>query len=77
MNTMDAECEYLTKCPMFEFFTLEVTKRFYARLYCRGIYEDCERHKLRKTGLTVPDRLLPDGQAMPDDWIKPTPSPSA
>ena len=64
---MDPECPYLKPCPMFRLFSLETTKRFYIGTYCRGRSLDCARRKLRDAGQPVPDRLLPDGQSLPDD----------
>jgi hypothetical protein len=63
---METECPYLAQCPMFKHFTLETTKKFYINLYCCGKYRDCERYKMRQRGVKPSDRLLPDGQEMPD-----------
>ena len=70
---MTADCEHLAKCPMFKCFTMDTTKQFYIGAFCRGAFARCERHKLRQRALTVPDRLLPDGQFMPPEWTKPAP----
>jgi len=67
----ETECVYLTICPMFKYFTLEATKQVYVKIYCRGTYQKCERFKLKERGVNVPDRLLPDGQLMPEGWTKP------
>jgi hypothetical protein len=58
-----AECEFLTKCPIFEKCQTGVIKGVFSIRYCKGNeLEKCERRKLKKTGKEVPIDLLPNGE---------------
>ncbi len=67
---MTTDCPYLKPCPMFKLFIHEATKHHFVALYCRGPYQQCARFKLRQAGSTVPEKLLPDGQEMPEWWTR-------
>lgn len=36
--------------------------RVWQSFYCEGVFKRCERYKLVEAGMSVPDRLLPNGR---------------
>lgn len=59
-------CPNLELCPIFAYFK-QYAKIVYQQMYCMSDYETCERYKLKETGQTVPDNLLPYGGRLWDE----------
>ena len=61
---MADECEYLSRCPIWEKFKTDSKYAWIAR-YCKGSKKDkCARKALRKEGKEVPINLLPNGKTL-------------
>jgi hypothetical protein len=56
------DCPNIVKCPLYAHLLLESTKDSIVGLYCKGDYEKCERKKLKDSGQTVPEKLMPNGK---------------
>lgn len=65
---MEQHCQFLEKCPMFEYFCRSA-KKVYRAAYCEGDYEKCERRKRRLSGEPVPNSMLPQGTLLWDESI--------
>lgn len=59
MHTKES-CSYIKTCPMFALLS-DSRAALYTHLFCQGYYYSCVRYRLRQTGATVPDNLLPYG----------------
>ncbi len=52
--------------------------RVWQSFYCEGAYRRCERYKLTAAGVTVPEKLLPNGRLVdaPESAPAHTPAPT-
>ncbi len=65
---MDEKCQFIEKCPMFEYFC-NAAKLIYRAAYCEGSFEKCKRRQLRLSGQPVPNSMLPQGSLLWDEKI--------
>ncbi|MDD3840955.1 MAG: hypothetical protein PHP06_10420 [Clostridia bacterium] len=60
------DCKNAINCPIYNMFKTDLLKNIYIRKYCTSNFEDCERYKLKRSNLKVPQDLLPDGKRLSD-----------
>lgn len=69
----DDHCRFITRCPLFPKFKLDVVRQFWVDTYCTGEYGACARFKSASQGVKPPDGLLPNGRMIDGDDVDPTP----
>lgn len=67
---MGSKCEFIEGCPMFSRFCY-MAETLYRMAFCEGDFETCARRKLRLSGETVPENLMPQGGKLWPDGTEP------
>ncbi|HEY6100649.1 MAG TPA: hypothetical protein VIW03_14525 [Anaeromyxobacter sp.] len=57
-----ASCPELYQCGLHRKVSMKEALRVWQSFYCEGAYARCERFKLTTAGVTVPEKLLPNGR---------------
>lgn len=63
-------CPNVTRCSLYEEFNLAASLRTWQIRYCHGDFSVCERYKRSQGGDSVPARLLPNGQMLPEKKVR-------
>jgi len=64
INNIGHQCEFIAKCPAYKHFQKGDLKKFVemTNKFCLSEEnKECSRYKMRETGQTPPENLLPDG----------------
>jgi hypothetical protein len=62
-----AACPELLDCGLHQSVSMKEALRVWQSFYCEGVFRRCERYKLRATGRSVPEKLLPNGRLVDAD----------
>lgn len=55
-------CPHMLSCGLQRNVTMKEALGVWQSFYCEGCFARCERFKLANAGLTVPEKLLPNGR---------------
>lgn len=55
-------CSHIENCELFAQFALNPALNLWKDRYCKGVFQQCNRFQLAKTGRPVPLTLLPNGK---------------
>jgi hypothetical protein len=55
-------CPELLQCGLHRNISMKEALRVWQSFYCEGAYARCERYKLTAAGVSVPEKLLPNGR---------------
>ncbi len=56
------DCPHMLECALHRNVTMKEALGVWRSFYCEGCYSRCERFKLAKAGIRVPEKLLPNGR---------------